>query len=133
MLDMKFVIGIAPVTKKNSSQILINRKTGKPFVAPSKKFKEYQENCGWFMPKLEKPLDYKVNIRAVYYMATRRKVDITNLNSALHDVLVHYGIIADDNMTIVLATDGSRVRYDKNNPRTEVEITRLEEITGFEK
>lgn len=129
---MKFTIKLAPVTKKNSQQILINKKTGRPFVTPSKKFKEYQESCGWFMPKLKKPIDCKINIKATYYMPTRRKVDITNLHSALHDVLVHYGVIADDNMTIVLSTDGSRVRYDKQNPRTEIEITKKEEMTGFE-
>jgi len=28
-----------------------------------------------------------INIKAIYYMPTRRVVDITNLHSALHDVL----------------------------------------------
>jgi hypothetical protein len=37
-----------------------------------------------------------------------------------------YGIIEDDNSQIVAGHDGSRVRYDKNNPRTEIEITEME-------
>lgn len=74
------------------------------------------------MPKLDKLIDYAVNVKAVYYMQTRRKVDITNLHNALHDILVHYGVLADDNMKIVVFTDGSRVKYDKLNPRTEVTI-----------
>lgn len=128
---LKFTIPIEPRTKKNGSRI-VNGKNGRPYVIPSKKFIEYQEQCGWFVPKPPKPIACKVNIKAVYYMSTRRRVDITNLHSALHDILVHYGVIEDDNMKIVIATDGSRVRYDKQNPRTEVEITRLDEITGFE-
>ena len=64
-----------------------------------------------------------VNVKAIYYMPTRRKVDITNLHEALHDVLTHYAVVADDNSNIIAATDGSRVRYDKTNPRTEVTIT----------
>ena len=47
-----------------------------------------------------------------------------NLHSALHDVLVEVGVLEDDNSQIVVSTDGSRVLYDKHNPRTEVEIER---------
>ncbi|MDO4302125.1 MAG: RusA family crossover junction endodeoxyribonuclease [Clostridia bacterium] len=127
---LRFTIPLTPITKKNSSQIVVC--SGKPRIIPSKKFREYQEACGWFIHKLDKPIECKCNIKAVYYMPTRRRVDITNLHSALHDILVHYGIIADDNCKIVIGTDGSRVRYDKENPRTEVVITKVEEVTGFE-
>ena len=39
------------------------------------------------------------------------------------DVLVKAGTLKDDSCSIVVSTDGSRVFYDKENPRTEVEIT----------
>lgn len=42
------------------------------------------------------------------------------------DLLVAYGIIEDDNSKIVASMDGSRVSYDKDNPRTEAEITGLD-------
>ena len=61
---------------------------------------------------------------------TVRAVSYTHLDvykRQLHDVITHYGVIADDSADIVLATDGSRVKYDKDNPRTEVEITALNE------
>ena len=58
-------------------------------------------------------------------MQTRRKVDLTNLHEALHDILVKYGVLEDDNFKIIQSTDGSRVSYDKWHPRTEVEITRV--------
>ena len=41
----KFIIKLPPVSKKNSQQILFNPKTGKRFIAPSKKYKEYLVNC----------------------------------------------------------------------------------------
>ena len=56
-----------------------------------------------------------------------RPEGVTNLHEALHDMLVHCGVLADDNCTIIVSTDGSRVMYDKNKPRTEVEITELED------
>jgi hypothetical protein len=40
-------------------------------------------------------------------------------------VLVKYGAIIDDNSLIVASMDGSRVYYDKDNPRTEIYIERV--------
>jgi hypothetical protein len=42
------------------------------------------------------------------------------------DLLVTYGILADDNSNIVASMDGSRVLYDKTFSRTEIEITPIE-------
>lgn len=56
-------------------------------------------------------------------MNARRKVDALNLGEALDDILIKYGVIEDDNCLIVASHDGSRVFYDKENPRTEIEIT----------
>ena len=42
---MRFTINGNPVTKKNSQQILVNRATGRPFISPSKKYKEYEANA----------------------------------------------------------------------------------------
>ena len=75
-------------------------------------------------------IDQPVNVAAKFYMPTRRRVDLTNLNEALHDILVNYGILTDDNAKIIVSTDGSRVYWDKENPRTEVIITAVEGIFG---
>lgn len=117
----KFVIKLPPVTKKNS-QRMIQRK-GRMIPIPSKAYAEYEKAAGWFLEPLG--IDYPVNIKALYYMPTRRRVDKTNLESALCDVLVKHGVIEDDNSRIVVSTDGSRVLYDKEHPRTEIYIERL--------
>ena len=75
-------------------------------------------------------IDQPVNVAAKFYMPTRRRVDLTNLNEALHDILVHYGVLSDDNAKIIVSTDGSRVYWDKDNPRTEVIITAVEGTFG---
>jgi Holliday junction resolvase RusA-like endonuclease len=75
------------------------------------------------MPKLYFDFDKPVNVKALYYMPTRGKVDLINLHAALHDVMVKYGTLPDDDCRVIVSTDGSRVRYDKDNPRTEVTIT----------
>ena len=124
--EERFAIGLNPVTKKNSQKIIINRTTRRPMIIPSEKFREYEHDCAWFMPHFA-TISQPVNIRALFYMNSRRRVDLVNLEEALLDVLVRYNVIKDDNADIVCSMDGSRVLYDKENPRTEVIITFLEE------
>ena len=124
---MTFIISVAPVTKKNSQQIRYNSRTGKRFIAQSDRYKEYEDSCGYFLRGKGEMIDYPVNVKAVYYMPSRRRVDLCNLHEALHDILVKYQVLSDDNYKIIQSTDGSRVFYDKDNPRTEVTITRVKE------
>jgi len=117
----RFIIPLPPVTKKNSSNIFINRATGKRFIAPSDRYRQYNKDFMLLCPPIPM-IDYPINLKALYYMPTKRKVDLINLHSALHDCLVSKGVLQDDNCNIIVATDGSRVFYDKTNPRTEVII-----------
>lgn len=122
---MRITIPIAPITKKNSMKPRLDRNGRFLGMMQSDAYRRYEEECMWMIPgQFRTGIDYPVNVKAIYYMPTRRIVDITNLHSALHDVLVKAGVLQDDNSRIVVSTDGSRVLYDHENPRTEVEITR---------
>lgn len=116
-----------PITKKNSMRIVTNRKTGRTFPIPSKQFVEYQTLFLSQVKGKQQPIDKPVNVQAVYYMPTRHRVDITNLLSATHDLLVDANILADDDSKIVRSVDGSTVLYDKENPRVEIEIRRVDD------
>jgi Holliday junction resolvase RusA-like endonuclease len=120
-------IPLAPVTKKNSQQIFKTR-DGRPFITPSKKYKAFERDFGVFIPATYKALalECPVRLTCLYYMPTRRKVDLCNLLAATCDILVGYGVLADDSCDIVVSHDGSRVRYDKLRPRTEIEIAPLD-------
>jgi Holliday junction resolvase RusA-like endonuclease len=121
---LHFTIKLTPVSKKNSQQILTNPKTGRPFIMPSKKFKQYEKDAMWFIPKGE-VIDFPVNVKCLFYMPTKRKCDLVNMQEAILDVMVKVGLLADDNYSIVQSMDGSRVLYDKENPRTEIYITEV--------
>lgn len=124
----KYIISLPPITKKNSQQILTNHRTGKPFIAPSSAYKRYEEQAIYFLTSKPKtPLAGRYRVTAAFYMPTRRSVDLTNLLEAAHDTLVAAKILADDNNTIIASVDGSRVLYDKENPRTEIIIQELNE------
>lgn len=122
---MQFVIPLQPVTKKNSSRIVKGNK-GWPRVLPSKQYQDYERDALKLLRGRHEPIADPVQVTGIFYMKTRRTVDLTNLLEALDDVLVKAGILRDDNCAIIVSHDGSRVRYDRNNPRTEVEITRVD-------
>jgi Holliday junction resolvase RusA-like endonuclease len=116
-------IPIAPITKKNHNQIV---KVGnRHMVIPSKQFRQYEQDCAPFLKAMG--LNEPLNVKAIYYMPTRRRVDLVNLHEALCDVLVKHGVVEDDNSKIIVSMDGSRVLYDKENPRTEIFIERVNE------
>lgn len=135
---IKITIPFNPRTKKNAKEIRFSGKpliiNGNKYFTPKqirlingKKYRDYEKSClevlKWVYKS--KKIDYPVNIKAIYYRKTKHTVDITNLHSALHDILVKGNVIADDNYKIVVGTDGSRIKFDQKNPRTEIEITRI--------
>lgn len=123
MDNIKFTISLPPITKKNSQRIVI--RGGRPIILPSEKYKEYEDAALWFIPRLNTPIDYPVNIKCLFYMKDNRRCDLTNHLEAIDDVMVKAGLLKDDNCKIIESHDGSRVFVDKQKPRTEVTITKI--------
>ena len=122
MIEM--VIPIAPRTKKNSQRIVLVK--GRPIIMPSKLYKDYEKDCGKYITKPLSPINIPVNVKVLYYMPTRRRVDLVNLLEATDDILVHYKVLEDDNSNIIVSHDGSRVYYDKENPRCHIFIDEVD-------
>jgi len=113
-----------PATKKNSGRIIRNKATGNPLILPSAKYcNEYLQQVFIAVQNVPKGLCGRYNVKAIYHMPTRRRVDLVNLHSALHDALVACYVLVDDNINVIASTDGSYVIHDKGNEHTEVEIT----------
>ena len=109
----------APRTKKNSQRIITVK--GRPMIIPSAEYKRYEADCVRQLvgvPRQQGP----VNVRCVFYMPTRRRVDLVNLIEAICDILVTAGVLEDDNSLVIIGHDGSRVYYDKARPRVEITI-----------
>ena len=130
--QFKFTIYGNPITKKNSSQIVQNRTTGRWFIAPSAQYKKYCKECvkqirnGW-TDRPKEPIDYPVRVTYLFYKESRRLCDDLNHSAALDDILVQAGVLADDNRDIIESHDGTRVFWDKQNPRVEITITEMPE------
>lgn len=120
-MTIQFTIPLRPVTKKNNQQIV--KLHNRPCIIQSKQYRQYEADAANYIPHRFALLDAPVNVQATFYVPTRGRVDLTNLLEALDDVIVKCGLLKDDNCTIICSHDGSRVFWDKQNPRTEVLIT----------
>ncbi len=127
-MNLKIILRGQPITKKNSQQII--KAGNRQMLIPSQQYRQYEKDCLWQIPpKAKQRIDFPVNVQCVYYMPTRRRVDLVNLLEATCDILVAGHVLEDDNCRIVAAHDGSRVDHDKNNPRVEITITSYHGIT----
>lgn len=134
-MELTYTIPLDPRTKKNHQMIAgsggrcpLCGKHSKQFIRQGKAGTEYAFHAASFLrPKPDTPIDSPVHIRYLFYMGTRRKVDKLNLQAAADDLLVSSGILKDDHSGIVCSHDGTRVLYDKENPRTEIYISNFEQ------
>lgn len=132
---VRYTINICPTSKKNHQQLVgigaTCPKCGKKermLPIQSKQYLQYEKDCAWFLnPKPTKPIDFPVNICCTFYMKTKRRVDGLNLLAAIDDILVKHKILEDDSRDQVCSHDGSRVYYDKTNPRVEIVITTVDD------
>lgn len=127
------VIRLNPKTKKNSQEIRQRRLRASdgqikyiPFIAQNKKYEQYEKDAGWF---LRRPvcgtIDFPVNVKCIFFRKDNQRVDLTNLLEAVDDILVKYKVLKDDNFHIIVGHDGSRVKIDKEHPRTEIYIEKM--------
>ena len=136
----RYVIPIDPKTKKNSHRIAgcgkrcpVCGKYAKQFVRNDDKTTEFAFTAAHYLkPKPKQPIDEPVHLIYRLYTQTRHRKDDLNLFEALDDILVKEGILKDDDTKTIRCRDGSRVFYDKENPRSEIYIySYREEADGW--
>jgi hypothetical protein len=131
----QYTIYLDPRTKKNHMTIA---GTGPKCPKCGKKARQFVrqgsantkfafEATRFLFPKPMEPLNEPLHIVYRLYMQTKRRVDDLNLYASLDDLLVSNGIIKDDCISIIRCRDGSRVDYDKAQPRAEIYIYKYRE------
>lgn len=126
----QYVIPLDPKAKKNSHRIAgcgkrcpVCGKYAKQFVRNDDKTTEYGFKAAQYLhPKPQKPIEGPVQLVYRLYTGTWHRKDDLNLYEALDDILVTNGILRDDDRKTIRSRDGSRVLYDKANPRAEIYI-----------
>jgi Holliday junction resolvase RusA-like endonuclease len=141
--EVKITIPLAPITKKNHGNIITygavcptchRGKYNK--LIPSDAHNKYKMEIAPYISLISMQInniDYPINLKCVFYLNKRYQGDLVGYLQSIQDILVEGGIIEDDNRNIVASTDGSRVFYDKENPRTEITITKVEDYAQWGK
>lgn len=125
-MQIKFTLPVKPITKKNSGRIVMRGKY--PILLPSEQYEKFEKETQPYFINVRNQvgaINYPINMKCLFYMDVHRKVDLCNLLNAVDDSMVKSGLIIDDNRDIIASHDGSRVFFDKNNPRIEITITEM--------
>ena len=130
----RFVIRVEPKTKKNSQEIRM-RRDGSRFISPSGVYQRWEKTVAEVLFLLNRgrtPIQEPVNVQEIFYMASARRVDLTNLMEAIDDALVRAGVLKDDCTKILAGHDGSHVLIDRKSPRIVIRITPAEDWQIFQ-
>jgi len=135
----QYVIPLDPRSKKNSHRIAgcgprcpMCGKYKKQFIRNGKITTNYAAGVGtYLLPKPTKPITGPVHLVYRLYTQTWHRKDDLNLYAALDDILVSMGILKDDDRKTIRNRDGSRVLYDKENPRAEIYIYEYREEEDY--
>lgn len=125
---MNLVITGRPIVKKNNQRVITSyTRQGKKYTRKvnTPAYNTWHDDAlDQFLSitKPAEPIDYPVNMRCYFVMPTRGTVDLSALYEGIQDLLVEVGVLSDDNYRIIAGHDGSRVFYDKENPRMEISI-----------
>ena len=126
----KYVIPLDPRSKKNAHRISgcgkrcpVCGKYEKQFIRNGKTTTDYSFKAVKFLqPRPPVPIKGPVHLVYKLYTQTWHRKDDLNLYEALDDILVTNRILVDDDRQTIRNRDGSRVLYDKDNPRAEIYI-----------
>lgn len=125
-IEFSVILKGNPVTKKNS------RSFGGGRPAPNKRYYPYSLYYVSYLKKIASdlnmslPLSDRYILTCNFFRGDKRRVDISGLYEAPQDILVESGILVDDMCSVIIGHDESRVYYDKENPRTELYIRRVQ-------
>ena len=122
---MKIIIPLIPRSKKNNQQLIRNPKTKKMMLIQSEQYLQYEKECSYFLSRYKTNIDYPINLKCIFYVRDNRRRDLANYLEAIQDILVKYEVLKDDNYNIIYSLDGTRMYIDKENPRVEIEITKI--------
>lgn len=127
MSEWNFTVTGNPIVKKNTQRAVFRR--GYPIIVYSPQYREWAHRALdelAIQKRPPEPIDYQVLLVCKFFMQTKRVVDLSALYEGIQDVLVQMHVLKDDNFNFVAGHDGSRVLFDKQNPRTEVSIIPLQ-------
>ena len=98
---------------------------GKICVFPNTKYQQWEnDQIKRLMADKIRPLKLDKPLKVVYKFRfpDSRKTDLSNKLESINDLLVRYGLFADDNHEILACIEATSMGIAKENPRCEIEL-----------
>lgn len=123
MSNIKIIISGQTPAKKNSNKISCKGKF--PQIYKTSIFEVWHENAMIELheQKISKEKAKSVSVFMTFFVKDNRVRDVTNMAESIMDLLVDFGVLADDRWQFVNYLHFSPVEIDRKNPRAEIEIT----------
>lgn len=114
-------------SKKNSKQIIKNRRTGRLMVISSNKAREMEsEMTNQFISQIgmchRVPSDEPVSVTINIWEESNRRHDLDNQATSILDALVAAGVVPDDCVKYIQELNVYFAGVDRDDPRAEIEI-----------
>lgn len=124
---MRFTVPGPPVPKARPRTITDSRGRTRTYTpARTQAYEQAVALCAQAAGPEPELWEALLEVRMIFYMPTKRATDTDNLIKSVLDA--GNGIIYRDDKQVHRVE--AEKRYDKHNPRTEVEVTKLETILG---
>ena len=108
--------GIPPSLKNNKMLIGGSR----PRLISSKAYREWEQAQMWLLSWRKKLPEPPYHINYVFKIKDKRKWDLSNKVESISDALVHYGVIPDDNWSVIASYSVSWVKADEAGVEVEI-------------
>ena len=115
-------------SKKNSKQIVINKRTGKPQIISNRKALAMESDIATqlsaqnALKTLKTPFSGDCAVYMIVYQPDKRRRDLDNQATSILDGMVAAGILADDNNEVVTELHIKNGGIDREDPRVEIEV-----------
>lgn len=120
--------------KKNSKQIIFNRRSGRPMLISNRRAKKQETDMAWVFHEQANREGWSFDekrINSVFYIEIkiwnkdRRRRDLDNQATAILDALTNAQVIPDDSVDYVPRLNVEYKGIDRANPRAEIKIKEI--------
>jgi Holliday junction resolvase RusA-like endonuclease len=115
-----------PGIKKNSKQILFNKRTGRRFIKSSDRYEAWELEIAPIISRAKKDIliNFPINLSVKVYLKNHQwEGDLSNYLEGIQDLMQKCEIYVDDKL--IHGLDDCRKIFDDPKERTEIKITRL--------
>lgn len=108
-------------SQKNSKNILVNRKTGRPFISSNERVKSWQASAKLELTAQNWRVTGRVKAYYHFYVKDNVRRDLDNMIASVNDALQAAGVVEDDCWQ-VLSIGGAHAEIDRDDPRAVITL-----------